>query len=83
MQILLHAAELAGHTTRDQATMDCIWITFYFLLRPGEYGNAAGDVKHPFWIKDVQFKIGSRQFHDVILATPNQLHSATYASLTW
>ena len=30
--ILLCTAELAGDTTRDTTTMDCIWIEFYFLL---------------------------------------------------
>ena len=83
MQILLHAAELAGPSTRDQATMDCIWIAFYFLLRPGEYANATGDAKHPFRLKDVQFKVGSRHFHDVMAATPAQLRSASYVSLTF
>ena len=83
MQILLRAAELAGPSTRDQATMDCIWIAFYFLLRPGEYANATGDAKHPFRLKDVQFKIGSRHFHDVMTATSTQLRSASYVSLTF
>ena len=53
MAILLRAAELAGPTLRDEATMDCIWIAFYFLLRPGEYSNATGDAEHPFKLKMV------------------------------
>ena len=32
MSILLRAAELAGDNVRDKATMDCIWMVFYYLL---------------------------------------------------
>ena len=83
MQILLRAEELVGDNTRDRATMDCIWIAFYFLLRPGEYANATRDSKHPFRLKDVEFKIGSMHYFDVIQATLPQLLSATYVSLTF
>jgi len=50
MIILLRAAQLAGagNSARDQATIDCIWMAFYFLLLPGEYANASGEVKHLF-----------------------------------
>jgi len=44
--ILLRAAELAaaaGNSACDQATINCIWMAFYFLLRPGEYANASGE----------------------------------------
>jgi len=30
MIILLRAAELCGSTARDKATMDCIWMAFYY-----------------------------------------------------
>ena len=83
MQILLRAEELVGNSARDRASIDCIWIAFYFLLRPGEYANATGDSKHPFRLKDVQFKVGSMHYFDVLPATPHQLLSATYVSLTF
>ena len=79
MLILLRAAELAGNTTRDTATMDCIWLAFYFLLRPGEYANATG----PFRLKDVQFKIGALHVFDVLACSFEQLAAATYVSLTF
>ena len=43
--ILLRAEEIGGRTgsVRDRATLDCMWMAFYFLLRPGEYANATGD----------------------------------------
>ena len=83
MPILPRAADLVGPGARNQATMDCIWMAFYFLLRPGKYTNATGNAKHPFQLKDVKFKIGSCHFHDVMLATRSQLVSATYVSLTF
>jgi len=58
MLILLRAAELAGLSARDQATIDCIWMAFYFLLCPGEYVNPSGDAKHPYRLEDVEFKVG-------------------------
>ena len=83
MPLLLRAAELAGDNVRDNATMDCIWMGFYFLLRPGEYANATGDSKHPFRLKDVQFKVGSHHVFDVLEASFAQLSAATYVSLTF
>ena len=83
MTILLRAAELATPSVRDQATIDCIWMAFYFLLRPGEYANATGDAKHPFRLKDVEFKVGAQHFPHVIRCTAVQLLSATFVSLTF
>jgi hypothetical protein len=85
MAILLRAEELAGSTgnPRDRATLDCMWMAFYFLLRPGEYANASGDAKHPFRLEDVEFKIGTRHFADVMVATIPDLLSATFNSLTF
>ena len=48
MSILLRAGELASSSPRDEATMDCIWMSFYFLLRPGGYSNSSGDALTPF-----------------------------------
>ena len=83
MQLLLRAEELIGLQERDRATMDCIWMAFYYLLQPGEYANATGDAKHPFRLKDVQFKVGALHFHDTLTSTPAQLHATTYCSLTF
>ena len=34
-----------------------MWMAFDFLLCLNEYPNATGDVKHPFCLSDVQFKV--------------------------
>ena len=85
MIILLRAAELAaaGNSARDEATIDCIWMAFYFLLRPGEYANASGEAKHPFRLEDVECKIGHEHIFDVHLASVAQLLAATFISLTF
>ena len=77
MSILLRAMELCSNSARDQATMDCIWMAFYYLLRPGEYANASGDAKHPFRLQDVGLKVGARSFSHAHLATYDQLLAAT------
>ena len=44
MIILLRAHEMLDSTNeKDKATMDCIWMAFYFLLRPGEYVRLTTD----------------------------------------
>ena len=83
MVILLRATELIGHTTQDRATIDCMWMGFYFLLRPGEYANASGDAKHPFRLQDVGMQIGARHFTQAYLAPIHQLSMATLVSLTF
>jgi len=85
MIILLRAAELAatGNSARDQATIDCIWMAFYFLLRPGEYANAWCEAKHPFRLEDVECKIGCNHIFDVHLASVAQLLASTFISLTF
>ena len=85
MSILLQAESLVQQSNdpRDRATMDCIWLAFYFLLRPGEYANATGDAKHPFRLQDVQFKVGHQHYSNPVLMPLASIHSATYASLTF
>ncbi len=83
MAILLRAMELLGPSAQDIATMDCIWMAFYFLLRPGEYANASGTARTPFHLDEVEFKIGDRHFFDAHLATPAQCQAATFVSLTF
>ena len=63
--------------------MDCIWMAFYFLLRPGEYASASGDALHLFRLADVECKIGGVRLFDLQHATSTQLHSATMISLTF
>lgn len=83
MPILLQAEALGRRTPRDRATLDCMWMGFYFLLRPGEYANASGDAKTPFRLQDVQFKIGSRHYPDVMTVPIETLLAATFVSLTF
>ena len=83
MEILLRAAELCGSSMCDLATLDCIWMAFHFLLRPGEYANSSGDALHPFRLADVECKIGALHLFDLHLASPTQLASATFVSLTF
>ena len=63
--------------------MDCIWLAFYFLLQPSEFANDTKDAKHPFCLKDVQFKMGALHIFDAHLALPTQQLSATIVSLTF
>ena len=84
MLILLRAADLCTCCDRDMATIDCIWMVFYFfLLCPGEYANASGDAKHPFRLCDTQYKIGNMHFFDAHLTTLQQCLASTFVSLTF
>ena len=83
MIILLCAAELCTDCDRNNATIDCIWMAFYFLLHPGEYANASGDAKHPFRLCDVQYKIGHVHIFDAHLTTVQQCLASTFVSLTF
>ena len=84
MIILLRSDEMIDHTNeRDNATLDCIWIAFYFLLRPGEYIYSTSDSQTPFRLCDIEFKLGGRHFFDAHLATTLQLLSADFVSLTF
>ena len=82
LSILMRAEELSTSNPRDRATMDCIWIAFYILLRPGEYANASGDALHPFRLVDVECKIGRQHIFDLQHATSRQLQAATVVLLT-
>ena len=84
MIILLRAHDMLDSTNeKDKATMDCIWMAFYFLLRPGEYVHSSSDSKTPFRLADVEFKLGGRHFFDAHIATTLQLISADVVSLTF
>ena len=58
-------------------------MAFYFILHPGEYANATGNVKHLFPLQDVKFKIGAQPHFDVSICNPLQFLSATFVSLTF
>ena len=74
MIVLLQADKLCGENPRDQATMDCIWVAFYYLLRPGWYDNASGDVS---------ILLGDMHIKHAHLATLAQLQTANFTSLTF
>ena len=58
-----------------------IVLAFFFLLRPGEYTATKSDTT-PFRLCDVRLSVGS-QYLDIFTATPEQLHTANFASLTF
>ena len=66
----------------DRATIDCVWMVFYFLLCPGEYANATGDEQHPLLWHDVQFKAGYQNFTKVLLTTTANIRVTALVSLT-
>ena len=57
-----------------------IWIAFYFLLRLGEYCQAANN--HPFCLGHVTFTIGHQKLN-THTASKSDLYCATNASLTF
>ena len=83
MLIMICAAELCGDFNRDRAIINCIWMAFYFLLRPGEYANATDNAKHPFRMSDVKLNIGGLHIFNAYLATITQITSADFISLTF
>ena len=83
MIIILRAAKLFGDNPRDQVTMDCIWIAFYYLLRPGEYANASGDAQHPFCIDNISIIVIALHIKHAHLATFAQLCASNLTSLTF
>ena len=69
MLIMICAAELCGEFNRDRAIINCIWMAFYFLLRPGEYANATDNAKYPFRMSDFKLNIGGLHIFNAYLAT--------------
>ena len=58
-----------------------IIITFFFLLRPGEYTGMKSD-SSPFCLSDVTFSV-ERTVFDTSPATDNELAAATFVILTF
>ena len=75
-------------STRDQTPIlqscgDMICIALYYLCRPGEYAlSSSSSLSTPFRIQDVALYRGQTRLN-LATATPQQLHTATYAILTF
>ena len=84
MRILPHnqatALVHASPTPKLAASINMIWIAFYFLLRPGEYCQAADN--HPLCLGHVTFTIG-HQKPNTHTMSKSDLFRATNASLTF
>ena len=78
IQILRFVA-LHPHDNKTSALADLVWLTFFFLLQPGEY-LWTNHEPHPFLLEDVYFRI---QGHDHCAAEiPLELlDNATFVSL--
>jgi hypothetical protein len=73
-------AQRAGDPT-SLATIDMLWIAFFFLLRPGEYTRPS-EYSHPFRIQDVQLWQESMAV-DLLTCPLVQLQTCTFVSLTF
>ena len=80
LQHVLFAA-IASSAVSSLAIADMIVLAFFFLLRPGEYTATKSDTT-PFRLCDVRLSVGSH-YLDIFTATPEQLNTATFASLTF
>mmetsp|Transcript_14147 Transcript_14147/g.26547 ORF Transcript_14147/g.26547 Transcript_14147/m.26547 type:complete len:282 (+) Transcript_14147:4312-5157(+) len=68
----------------QQATADMIILAFFFLLRPGEYtAKSTNPDARPFLLENVQLFVGPTHRLNLMTATPEQLHQATFATLTF
>ena len=72
---------VASSCVFNTAITDMIVIAFFFLLRPGEYSISTSE-STPFELKDVQIFRGQLRLN-LETATPAELLSATFASLTF
>ena len=71
----------ASNDQELQAVADIIIISFFFLLRPGEYTGTKYD-SSPFLLSDVTFSV-SRTVFDTITATDNELAATTCVILVF
>ena len=70
-----------GTTSINIAISDLTWVSFFFLLRPGEYCKGGTDTaQHPFRLKDVLFFIG-HQPYNATMASNAVLSQADFVSL--
>ena len=70
----------ASPTPKLAASIHMIWITFYFLLHPGEYCQAADN--HPHCLGHVTFTLGHQKLN-THSASELDLYHATNGSLTF
>ena len=82
IQIIHHATALihASPTPKLTASIDMIWIAFYFLLQPGEYCQATDN--YPLCLGHISFTIGQHKLNTYTASEPDLSH-ATNASLTF
>ena len=85
ISVIRRIAHIARHLPKDaellRAVADMIIIAFFYLLRPGEYTDAASDTT-PFTLGDVQLFVGERRIN-LDTASPAEIKSARAASLTF
>ena len=81
VQVLRRLACIAAASNDQelQAVADMIVITFFLLLRPGEYTGTKID-STPFRLSDGTFSVGRTVF-DTAIATYNELAAATFVIL--
>jgi hypothetical protein len=78
---ILHQAYTPSTTNDRQAIADLITITFYFLLRPGEYTGTASD-DAAFRLEDIELHVNDRAI-DPLTFSDADFHAATFVSLTF
>ena len=69
----------ASNDQELQAVADMIIISFFFLLRPGDYIGTKSD-RAPFRLSYVTFSVGRTVF-DTATATDNELAATTFVIL--
>lgn len=78
---IFSVAATLHHDPQHQCLADMIGLAFFFLLRPGEYAHSPSD-SSPFQFRDVQLFRGALRL-DLATASEADLHTATFASLTF
>lgn len=81
--VIRHIAGIARESNIpfQLALADMIILGFFFLLRPGEYCISPSD-STPFHLMDVQLFVGEQRLN-LATATPAQINSATFGTLTF
>ena len=80
---VLHTLDVTsqGGNELQQAITNLAWITFFFLLRPGEYCQGGTDtVSTPFRLRYIQFYVGN-QLPPATTAAPHQCVTSTFVSI--
>jgi hypothetical protein len=70
----------ADHAIRACADMVCL--TYYFVLRPGEYAVASGKLSAPFRLVDVELFVGQRRL-DIQQCAEADIEAATFVMSTF